>query len=105
MRVRNSRRCLPLLPVLALVLNACSPSIKKDAGPMAAATVKIESAAFKEGEKIPKTHSGEGEDRSPPLAWSNLPAAARELALVCDDPDAPGGEPWVHWGVYNLPTG
>ncbi len=71
------------------------------------ATMKltIESAAFQANEKIPKKYTGEGADVSPPLTWSGAPAGTRELALLCDDPDAPRPEPWVHWVLYGLPAG
>jgi Raf kinase inhibitor-like YbhB/YbcL family protein len=39
---------------------------------------------------------------SPVLQWSNVPPAAKSLALICDDPDAPMGV-WVHWVIYDLP--
>lgn len=65
--------------------------------------IEITSTAFKQGERIPKRHTGEGDDLSPPLAWSNLPKGAKELALICDDPDAPTPEPWMHWVIYKLP--
>src|SRR5262249_44287390 len=45
---------------------------------------------------------GEGADASPPLKWSGLPAGTKELALICDDPDAPTPKPWVHWVLYRL---
>jgi Raf kinase inhibitor-like YbhB/YbcL family protein len=38
------------------------------------------------------------------LAWSKLPEGTRELALICDDPDAPTPEPWVHWVIYKIPA-
>jgi Raf kinase inhibitor-like YbhB/YbcL family protein len=62
----------------------------------------LESGAFAPGQRIPKRQSGDGEDLSPPLSWSGLPAAAKELALIADDPDAPTAEPWVHWVFYKL---
>ena len=65
-------------------------------------TVTITSEAFKAGESIPKQYTGEGEDNSPALAWSGVPAKAKELALICDDPDAPTKEPWVHWLIYRF---
>ncbi|MCC6749270.1 MAG: YbhB/YbcL family Raf kinase inhibitor-like protein [Deltaproteobacteria bacterium] len=52
---------------------------------------------------IPKAHTGEGIDRSPPLAWSGAPAGTKYFALVCEDPDAPVGN-WVHWTLYDLPA-
>jgi Raf kinase inhibitor-like YbhB/YbcL family protein len=67
-------------------------------------TIQITSSAFTQGQPIPKKHTGEGTDVSPPLAWSNLPAGAKELALICDDPDAPRAEPWVHWVIYQIPA-
>jgi Raf kinase inhibitor-like YbhB/YbcL family protein len=68
------------------------------------ASLQIRSSAFSEGVPIPRRHTGDGEDLSPPLSWQGLPAAARELALIVDDPDAPTKEPWVHWVIYNLPA-
>ena len=62
----------------------------------------VRSPAFTDGQPIPRRHTGDGEDLSPPLSWSGLPAAARGLALIVDDPDAPTREPWVHWVIYNL---
>jgi Raf kinase inhibitor-like YbhB/YbcL family protein len=66
-------------------------------------SVKITSTAFSEGQPIPKKYTGEGDDISPPLAWSNLPPGTAELALIVDDPDAPAGT-WTHWVVYNIPA-
>jgi Raf kinase inhibitor-like YbhB/YbcL family protein len=43
----------------------------------------------------------EGRDVSPPLKWASVPAATKSFAVVCDDPDAPGGI-WVHWVLYNI---
>ena len=64
----------------------------------------LTSTAFHEGERVPVRYTGEGEDVSPPLSWSNPPAETREFALICDDPDAPSDEPWVHWVIYRLPS-
>jgi len=66
-------------------------------------TIQITSPAFKEGEAIPKKYTGEGADVSPPLAWTGVPEGAKELVLICDDPDAPSEEPWVHWVIYKIP--
>lgn len=68
-----------------------------------ATTMDIKSEAFKANEVVPKKYTGEGEDTSPPLAWSAAPAGTKELALIMDDPDAPNGD-WVHWLVYKLPA-
>jgi Raf kinase inhibitor-like YbhB/YbcL family protein len=68
--------------------------------------MKVESNSFRPGERIPRKHAyeGEGENVSPPLSWTGVPEGAKELALICDDPDAPGAEPWVHWVLYGLPA-
>jgi Raf kinase inhibitor-like YbhB/YbcL family protein len=64
-------------------------------------TIQLRSSAFADGEMIPKTFTCDGADRSPPLEWSGVPASARSLALLCDDPDAPMGT-WSHWVVFDL---
>jgi Raf kinase inhibitor-like YbhB/YbcL family protein len=63
----------------------------------------LTSTAFKDGAAIPSTHTCDGADRSPPLAWSGAPPGTAAFALIADDPDAPAGT-WVHWVVYNLPA-
>ena len=69
-----------------------------------AAKLTITSTAFAAGQPVPKKYTGDGEDKSPPLSWSGVPAAAKELALIVDDPDAPTDEPWVHWVIYKIPA-
>lgn len=64
--------------------------------------MELTSPAFAPGGPIPKKYTGEGEDVSPPLVWSRPPEGTRELALVCDDPDAPTANPWVHWVAYKI---
>jgi Raf kinase inhibitor-like YbhB/YbcL family protein len=64
----------------------------------------LQSSAFEHGGPIPRRHSCEGEDLSPPLAWSGAPKGTRSLALVVDDPDAPAGT-FTHWLGWGLDTG
>jgi Raf kinase inhibitor-like YbhB/YbcL family protein len=70
--------------------------------------MKVTSNAFEQGASIPKRYTCEGEDLSVPLAWSDVPAGTRSLALIVDDPDAPDPAApkmtWVHWVLYNLPA-
>lgn len=66
-------------------------------------SISISSTAFKPGMAIPKRYTQEGQSFSPELMWEGIPAAARELVLVCEDPDAPQTHPVVHWIVYNIP--
>jgi len=65
--------------------------------------MQVTSTAFQEGQAIPKKYTGDGDDVSPPLQWSGAPAETNAFALICDDPDAPRAEPWVHWVLYDLP--
>ena len=65
--------------------------------------MKLTSSAIRPGQAIPAIHSCEGEDRSPDLAWSDIPVDTRSFALIVDDPDAPRGT-WVHWVLFNLPA-
>lgn len=66
-------------------------------------TIRLTSVAFAPAGVIPRRHTCDGEDVSPPLAWAALPAGTTSLALVMDDPDAPPGV-WVHWVLYDLPA-
>ena len=64
--------------------------------------MKLISTVFNNKDTIPSRYTCDGQDVSPPLVWSPPPADTRSLALICDDPDAPG-KTWVHWVIYNLP--
>ena len=68
----------------------------------------ITSPAFAAGQPIPVRYTCDGDDVSPPLAWSGVPAAARSLALIVHDPDAPDPRAptrdFVHWIVYDIPV-
>jgi Raf kinase inhibitor-like YbhB/YbcL family protein len=64
-------------------------------------SMHLASTAFAEGARIPEKYTCDGENVSPPLKWNGVPADARSLALIVDDPDAPAGT-WVHWVVYDL---
>lgn len=64
-------------------------------------TTSISSPAFKEGEQIPAEYTCQGKDISPPLAWHGIPMDTQSLALIMDDPDAPGGT-FTHWVLFNL---
>ncbi len=70
-------------------------------------TLTLTSPAFAPGGEIPALFTCEGRDVSPALAWTGVPAAAKSLVLIVDDPDAPDPRApkltWVHWVLYNLP--
>lgn len=67
----------------------------------------IQSEAFPHEGEIPRKYTCDGQDLSPPLTWSGVPAGTKSLVLIVDDPDAPDPAApkmtWVHWVLYNLP--
>lgn len=63
----------------------------------------LTSPAFKEGEPVPKRFTCDGEDLSPPLAWSGAPMGTVAYGLIMSDPDAPRGT-WTHWTWWDLPA-
>lgn len=67
----------------------------------------LSSSAFQDGGEIPRTYTREGADRSPPIAWSDVPEGTASLALIVEDPDAPDPDApertFVHWVAYNIP--
>lgn len=59
--------------------------------------------AFAAGARMPRRFTGDGADISPPLAWTDPPAGTKCYALICEDPDASGPKPFVHWVLYDIP--
>lgn len=64
--------------------------------------LSLRSSAIEPGTMIPREHTCDGRDVSPPLRWGGAPQGSKCFALICDDPDAPMGT-WVHWVIYNIP--
>ena len=87
-----------LVLALAAACGGREPDVEVSNAPM---TVSVTSTAFDDGGDIPRRHTCDGEDLSPPLRFGNLPSGTAELALLVDDPDAPGGTfvHWVAWGI------
>ncbi|GAA1579815.1 MULTISPECIES: YbhB/YbcL family Raf kinase inhibitor-like protein [Kribbella] len=73
----------------------------KEPAVTAPSSIAVTSPAFRDGGTIPRKYTCDGESLPPPLAWSNIPANARALALVVDDPDAPNGT-FTHWVVLDV---
>ncbi|MFN2287763.1 MAG: YbhB/YbcL family Raf kinase inhibitor-like protein [Chromatocurvus sp.] len=70
--------------------------------------MQLTSSAFEHGNDIPAKHTGEGDDLSPPLSWSDAPPQTSAFAIICHDPDAPlvtgqGTYGFAHWVLYNIP--
>ena len=68
------------------------------------ASIAISSAAFDDGKSIPVEYTCDGNNTSPHLRWSDVPAATRSIAILVDEPDTPEGI-LRHWSVYNIPSG
>ncbi|MBU3666468.1 MAG: YbhB/YbcL family Raf kinase inhibitor-like protein [Chthoniobacterales bacterium] len=66
--------------------------------------MRITSPAFADGGSIPAKFTADGGDISPPLEIGGVPAAAKSLVLIVDDPDAPRGT-WNHWLLWNIVPG
>ena len=71
-------------------------------------TFTLSSEAFEDDRPMPARFSCQGDDISPPLAWSGVPAQTQSLALIMDDPDVPKNireeGMWDHWIVFNIPA-
>jgi Raf kinase inhibitor-like YbhB/YbcL family protein len=70
--------------------------------------LRLTSTAFDNDAAIPARYTCDGDNVSPPLAWSGVPANSKSFALIVDDPDAPDPHAprmvWVHWVIYDLPA-
>jgi Raf kinase inhibitor-like YbhB/YbcL family protein len=95
-------RRLPALALMFCLFPAWGWAAQEGGTPM-----QITSTAFAHKGEIPVRYTCEGQDTSPPLAWSGIPSGAKSLVLIVDDPDAPDPAAprmtWVHWLLYNLP--
>ena len=67
------------------------------------AVIGVTSAAFPDGGNIPARYAEPGGNLSPALSWSALPENTASIAILCEDPDAPGTEAFSHWVAFNLP--
>jgi Raf kinase inhibitor-like YbhB/YbcL family protein len=54
-----------------------------------------------EGRPMPEHYTCDAEDAPPVVSWKGVPEGTRELALVLEDPDAPGGT-FTHWLVWGI---
>lgn len=65
--------------------------------------IEVTSTAFSPDGTIPSKYTCDGFGISPPLAWSGVPDEAQSVAILVDDPDAPG-HPFLHWLIADVPT-
>ena len=64
---------------------------------------ELASPDFKDGGQLPVASTCDGGGTAPGLVWSGAPEGAKSFALICIDPDAPGGE-FIHWIVFDIPA-
>lgn len=64
-------------------------------------TMQLTCIAFSHGGEIPARFTCDGDDLSPPLAWSGTPPDTHSFAIICRDPDAPSGV-WYHWAAFDI---
>jgi Raf kinase inhibitor-like YbhB/YbcL family protein len=90
---------------LLLVVSGCTAVEKKENMEEVETmqNIMISTEAFREGDTIPPEYTCDGKDISPMLSWNGVPSNAKSIALIMDDPDAPGGT-FVHWVFYNIPA-
>ena len=93
-----------ILIIITLALIVATVVIKngKEVAEIEMVELKITSPAFEHNGSIPEKYTCDGSDISPPLEISGVPAEAKSLVLINDDPDAPVGT-WDHWIVFNIP--
>jgi Raf kinase inhibitor-like YbhB/YbcL family protein len=91
----------------AALMSACT-AMPSASGAKAATGMRVTSSAFADGGQIPAENGGLGDcggkNVSLPVAWSNLPAKARSVAVLVSDPDGAGGLGVSHWVAYNIPA-
>lgn len=66
--------------------------------------IVVSSPALKADQTMPRDYTPDGRNLSPPLTWSDVPAGTKEIAVVCEDPDAGNPPPFVHWVIYKIPA-
>ena len=85
-----------------LIISSVPTVLVEGAELKAAAAMELKSTAFQTSGEIPRKYTCDANDVSPAIIWEKAPTATKGLALIADDPDAPGGT-WVHWVIYDIP--
>ena len=90
-----------LVAVAVTVPAGCGRDTPRVPTPEASMSITVSSTAFADGADIPRRYTCDGANVSPPLRFAGVPSGTRELALLVEDPDAPGGTfvHWVAWGI------
>jgi Raf kinase inhibitor-like YbhB/YbcL family protein len=104
------RRNYPATLLLSLGCAGAAIALQAGSG-HAAEPFTLTSSAFADGGTVPAKYAGAlppdikcgGDNNSPPLAWSNAPAATKSFAIVMYDPDGGRGTGSNHWVAYDIP--
>jgi len=99
------RKIFCFLLLTLLFLSGCQKEKNNSESPDVPAdkmTIIVYSPVFEDGGMIPAKYTADGDNISPPLEWKDIPEGTKSIALICDDPDAPG-KTWVHWVMWNIP--
>src|SRR4051794_38676457 len=96
-------RALLLVAAAALLLTSCGGDDQTVSGkpPESSKRLGVSSPHFGNGQQIPVQYTCDGRDISPQLRWRGVPAQAAEVAILVEDPDAPGGV-FVHWTAWGI---
>ena len=102
MHLASPKTALPLVALASFV--ACGSTSVHPLPPpgVSLASITVTSRSFPANGPIPVDYTCDGKDLSPQLTWSSPPEGTKSLALVLEDPDAPGGT-FTHWIVFNVP--
>lgn len=87
---------------MVLISISCGKPATFPVSPSEPKTFSMTSTAFQPNDYLPAKYTCDSQDISPALAWTQPPNGTKSLALICDDPDAPGGI-WAHWVIFNIP--
>jgi Raf kinase inhibitor-like YbhB/YbcL family protein len=100
--IRNNRAHIPdrmgirITPLLSILFSLAVARLAAGES-----NITVSSSAFHSGENIPAQFTCKAANVNPPLEFQNIPNGAKSLALIVDDPDAPGGL-FTHWLVWNI---
>jgi Raf kinase inhibitor-like YbhB/YbcL family protein len=64
--------------------------------------IAVTSPAFASEGRLPISCTVDGLGTPPTIEWSSVPSETQSVVVVCEDPDAPFPEPFVHWIVYGI---
>ena len=100
-RRRSPAAAAAVAALVGAALGACGGDTVEGPPPSAPDRIRLTSPAFAPGAPIPQRFTCDGEDVSPPLEWSGVPAGTGSLALLVEDPDAGDGT-FVHWTLFAI---